>query len=224
MSNSNDSENPQPNSQSNNQLNNHPEQVEGKDVFQMMYDGDATDLSAPYFTPAREEMMRSRTLCRKANNTSPDDPTYVKYLEELLGTDLSDKRILTPFQLDFGNQVKLGKGVFINHSFIGSASGGIVIEDNVQIAPNVTILSINHDPYARNMALCKRVTIKKNAWIGARVTILPGVTIGESSIIGAGAVVTKDIPDNSIAVGNPACVIRTLDHAPEAMGSGNENA
>lgn len=198
--------------------------MENKDVMQMMLDGEPTDLSASYFTPARDEMMRSRKLCWQANQKAPDDPSYVKDLEELLGQDLSDQRILTPFQLDFGHNLKLGKGVFINHSFIGSASGGIVIEDNVQIAPHVTILTINHDPYARNIALCKTVTLKKNAWIGASVTILPGVTIGENTIIGAGSVVTKDIPANSIAVGNPARVIRTLDHAPKAMGAGNDNA
>lgn len=195
-----------------------------KNVFEMMMNGEPTDLSADYFTPARKEMLRSRTLCWKANNISPDNPDYVKPLEELFGRKLDDARVLTPIQVDFGKQVKIGKGVFINHSAIFSASGGIDIEDNVQLAPGVKILTINHDPYHRNIALCSRVTLKKGAWIGAGVTIMPGVTIGENSIIGAGAIVTKDIPANSIAVGVPAKVIRTLDGNVEAMGSGNENA
>lgn len=192
--------------------------TEAKNVFEMMMNGEPTDLSADYFTPARKEMLRSRTLCWKANNISPDDPEYVKPLEELFGRKLDDVRVLTPIQVDFGRQVKMGKGVFINHSAIFSASGGIDIEDNVQLAPGVKILTINHDPYHRNIALCQRVTLKKGAWI------MPGVTIGENSIIGASAVVTKDIPANSIAVGVPAKVVRKLDGEVEAMGSGKENA
>lgn len=151
-------------------------------------------------------------------------PDYVKPLEELFGRKLDDVRVLTPIQVDFGKQVKMEKGVFINHSAIFSASGGIDIEDNVQLAPDVKILSINHDPHHRNIALCQRVTLKKGAWIGAGVTIMPGVTIGENSIIGAGAVVRKDIPANCIAVGVPAKVVRKLDGDVEAMGSDKENA
>ena len=98
-------------------------------VYDLMDRGGPTDTREPYFKEAVEEMMRARTLCAKANATMPDDPAYVGYLEELFGRKLDDVRILTPFICDFGNRVKFGKGVFINHSAILSASGGIEFED-----------------------------------------------------------------------------------------------
>ena len=92
-------------------------------VYELMDRGGPTDTREPYFREAVEEMMRARTLCAKANAAMPDDPAYVGYLEELFGRKLDDVRILTPFICDFGNRVKFGKGVFINHSAILSASG-----------------------------------------------------------------------------------------------------
>ena len=107
-------------------------------------------------------MMRSRVLCHKANLVSPDDSSYNNYLEELFGRKLDDVRILTPFICDFGNRVKFGKDVFINHSAILSASGGIEIEDGVSIAPGVRIATINHDFNNRHTIYTYgKVTIKK---------------------------------------------------------------
>ena len=104
-------------------------------VFELMANGGPTDIREPYFMEAIDEMMRSRVLCAKANAKMPDDPSYVEEQEELFGRKLDDVRILTPFICDFGNRVKMGKGVFINHSAILSASGGIEFEDGVQVAP-----------------------------------------------------------------------------------------
>lgn len=182
-----------------------------KDVFKMLRESERVDLHADYFKPAVQEMMRTRTLCFKLNNISPDG-NINEILEEILKDTMENKRILTPFQLDFGNQTKLGKGVFINHSFIGSAAGGIQIDDDVQIAPGVTILTVNHDFYERNVCICKPVHIEKGAWIGAKATILPGVTIGENAIVGAGSVVTKNVAPNTVVAGNPAKVIKTLEN------------
>lgn len=181
-------------------------------VFELMRQGGPTDNREPYFKEAVDEMMRARTLCAKANAAMPDDPTYVGYLEELFGRKLDDVRILTPFVCDFGNQVTFGRNVFINHSAILSASGGIEFGDGVQVAPGVRIATINHDFNERHSIYTYgKVTLKRNAWIGMNVTICPGVTIGEYAVIGAGAVVTKDIPDYAVAVGSPARVIKTLD-------------
>ena len=91
------------------------------------------------------------------------------------------------------------------------ARGGITIEDDVMLAANVQLLSNNHDEYNRNVLLCKPIHIKKGAWIGAGATILPGVTIGEYAIVGASAVVTKDVGDYEVAVGVPAKIVKTLD-------------
>lgn len=181
-------------------------------VYELMEKGGPTDCREAYFQEASEEMIRARTLCAKANQMLPDDPSYVKYLEELFGRKLDDVRILTPFICDFGNRVEFGKGVFINHSAILSASGGIVLEDGVMVAPGLRIATINHDYNERHTRYTYgKVQIKKNAWIGMNVTICPGVTIGQYAVVAAGAVITKDVPDYAVVGGVPAKVIKYLD-------------
>ena len=181
-------------------------------VYKLMDQGGPTDCTKSYFKEAGEEMIRARTLCAKANQTMPDDPSYVKYLEELFGRSLDDVRILTPFICDFGNRVTFGKGVFINHSAILSASGGIEFQDGCMAAPGLRIATINHDMNERHRTYTYgKVTVKKNAWLGMNVTICPGVTIGEYAVVAAGAVVTKDVPDYAVVGGVPAKVIRYQD-------------
>ncbi len=185
-------------------------------VYELMDKGGPTDIREPYFKEAVDEMMRARTLCAKANAKLPDDPTYVVDLEELFGRKLEDVRILTPFTCDFGNRVKFGKGVFINHSAILSASGGIEFEDGVMAAPGLKVATINHDMYDRHLTYTYgKVLVKKNAWLGLGATICPGVTIGKYAVVAAGAVVTKDVPDYAVVGGVPAKVIKML--APDKM-------
>lgn len=185
-------------------------------VYELIDQGGPTDNREPYFRPAVDEMMRSRTLCARANQYLPNDPHYMDPLRELFGCDLESVRILTPFQCDFGNRVKFGKNVFINHSAILSASGGIEFEDGVMCAPALKIATINHDMNERHAIYTYgKVTIRKNAWIGMNVTICPGVTIGKYAVVGAGAVVTHDIPDYAVAAGVPAKVIRMQDPAEQ---------
>ena len=181
-------------------------------VYELMEKGGPTDVTEPYFAEAVDEMMRARTLCAKANAKMPDDPTYVNDLEELFGRKLDDVRILTPFICDFGNRVKFGRGVFINHSAILSASGGIEFEDGVMLAPGVHIATINHDMNERHTKYTYgKVIIQKNAWIGIGATLCPGVTVGKYAVVAAGAVVTKDVPDYAVVGGVPAKVIRMQD-------------
>ena len=185
-------------------------------VYELMDKGGPTDIREPYFKEAVDEMMRARTLCAKANAKMPDDPTYVADLEELFGRKLDDVRILTPFTCDFGNRVKFGKGVFINHSAILSASGGIEFEDGVMAAPGLKIATINHDMYDRHLTYTYgKVIVKKNAWLGLNVSICHGVTIGKYAVVAAGAVVTKDVPDYAVVGGVPAKVMKMLD--PDKM-------
>lgn len=181
-------------------------------VYELMDRGGPTDVRESYFQEAVDEMMRARTLCAKANAILPNDPSYVLYLEELFGTSLQDVRILTPFICDFGNRVKFGKNVFINHSAIFSASGGIEFEDGAMLAPGVRIATINHDMNQRHTIYTYgKVHIGKNAWIGMNATICPGVTIGKYAVVAAGAVVTKDVPDYAVVGGVPAKVLRYQD-------------
>lgn len=181
-------------------------------VYELMDQGGPTDTRETYFKEAVEEMMRARVLCAKANAKLPNDESYVQDLEELFDRNLEDVRILTPFICDFGNRVKFGKGVFINHSAILSASGGIEFEDGVSVAPGVRIATINHDFNERHTKYTYgKVTIKKNAWIGINVTICPGVTIGEYAVVAAGSVVTKDVPAYGVVGGAPAKLIKMQD-------------
>lgn len=183
-----------------------------ENVYELMDKGGPTNCKEEYFKEASQEMIRARKLCFKANQVSPDDPSYMKYLEELFNRKLSDVRILTPFICDFGNRVTFGKNVFINHSAIFSASGGIEIQDGVMLAPGVKIATINHDFNNRHTIYTYgKVVLKKNAWLGMGCTICPGVTIGENSVVAAGAIVSKDVPDNVLVGGCPARIIKTLD-------------
>ncbi len=114
--------------------------------------------------------------------------------------------VYPPFHTNYGKNITLGKGVFINHACSMLDFGGIAIEDEVMIGPRVNITSENHpvEPATRKTLVPGKVTIKKNAWIGAGASILPGVTVGENAVVAAGAVVTQDVPDNTI-VGGRTC-------------------
>lgn len=185
-------------------------------VYELMEKGGPTDVRELYFKEAVDEMMRARKLCAIANAKMPDDQSYVSDLEELFGRKLDDVRILTPFICDFGNRVKFGKNVFINHSAILSASGGIEFGDGVCIAPGLRIATINHDFNNRHTKYTYgKVTIKKNVWLGMNVTVCPGITIGEYAVVAAGAVVTKDVPDFAVVGGVPAKVIKMLDSSEQ---------
>ena len=99
----------------------------------------------------------------------------------------------------------------INHGLTIMARDGIEIEDDVMIGPGASLLTANHDLYDHQVLLCGKVTIRKNAWIGAKAMILPGVTVGENAVVAGGSVVTKDVEANTVVGGNPARVLKYLD-------------
>ncbi len=121
--------------------------------------------------------------------------------------------LFPPFYTDCGKNIKIGKNVFINACCRFQDQGGIEIGDGSLIGHNTTIATLNHDfnPAKRQNLTPSPVKIGKNVWIGSDCTILPGVEIGDGVIIGAGSVVTKSIPTNTIAVGNPARVIKEIE-------------
>ena len=109
------------------------------------------------------------------------------------------------------SDTKIGNNVFINSGALVMGRGGITIEDGVMVAANAQLISNNHDPYDLQVLTCKPVLIREGAWIGAGATILPGVCVGKHAVVGAAAVVTKDVPDYAVVGGNPARVIKYLD-------------
>lgn len=135
-------------------------------------------------------------------------------LHELLGKIGKNFTIEGPFYCDYGDNIEIGENFYANVNFTILDGAKVRIGDNVFIAPNVGIYTAGHplDAERRNQGLeyAWPVTIGDNVWIGAGVNILPGVTIGSDSVIGAGAVVIKDVPDNVLVAGNPARVIRNI--------------
>ena len=120
-------------------------------------------------------------------------------------------RVISPLTAVRPNKVSIGRNVVVMNGCLMMSAGTITIEDDARIAANTQLISNNHDPYDRDIITCKPVRICRGAWIGAGSTILPGVTVGKYAIVGAAAVVTKDVPDYAVAVGNPARVIKYLD-------------
>jgi len=157
------------------------------------------------------EMIRSRQLCFRINGAVPFSAEYSELMSELFACDMEGRYITAPLQVDYGCQIHLGRNIYINDNFSASAYGGITIEDGARLGAEVMILTLNHDLAERDRVQGKPVTIGKNAWIGARATILPGVTIGENAVVGAASVVTEDVPANALVVGNPARVVKMLN-------------
>ncbi len=120
-----------------------------------------------------------------------------------------------PFHIDYGSRIRIGRGTFINNDFVAIGGGEISIGTDVLIGPGARLYTPNHaiDPVRRREGYERNspITIGDNVWLGGSVVICPGVTIGENSIVGAGSVVTKDIPANVVAAGNPARVLHALD-------------
>ena len=151
-------------------------------------------------------------LVFRLNHTMPRTDEYNEILKELFEGRMGEGSFLrAPLAGAAFDKMTIGNGVFINSNLLAMARGGITIEDNVQIAANVQLLSNNHDPYDRQVLLCKPIVIKQGAWIGAGASIMAGVTIGKYAIVGAASVVTHDVGDYEVVVGSPAKVIKTLD-------------
>ena len=158
------------------------------------------------------EGQRQTKILFQINHTMPFTDEYNHLLKELFGNNLGDGSMISPpLNGACVGSVKIGRNVLINSNLLAMARGGITIEDNAMIAANVQLISNNHDPYDLCTLTCKPVLIREYAWVGAGATILPGVCIGRHAIVGAGSVVTKDVPDYAVAVGNPAKVIKMLD-------------
>ena len=182
------------------------------DIFERLKKGKTIFPEDPEAYKMREASFVTKKLLVQMNNSS--DPEQIReLLSQITGTEIDQSvAVFTPLYINYGKHTKIGKNVFINFNCTFLDLGGITIDDNVLLAPNVCLLSEGHpiSPEERHSLIPRPIHIKKNAWIGAGASILQGVTIGENSIVAAGAVVSKDVPDNSIAGGIPAKVLKSL--------------
>ena len=161
-----------------------------------------------------EELNAVKEIIHEYNQLSPSQTDRrLRILKGLLGNIADDEIIINqPFYCDYGKQISVGRRFFANFHLTILDEARVTIGDDCFIGPNVSIYTACHstDPVERNSRRewAEPVTIGDNVWIGGSVTILPGVTIGNNVTIGAGSVVTKDIPDNVVAVGNPCRVTK----------------
>ncbi|MCI3936178.1 sugar O-acetyltransferase [Chryseobacterium aahli] len=195
---------------SDSQLISNPESFQ-KDIFERLLNGEIILPDDSQMYRLREEAFAVKKLLIKMNNSSNPDE-IAKLLSHILDKKVQDVAVFTPIYINYGKHISIGKNVFINFDCTFLALGGITIEDDVLIGPKVSLITENHplNPKERKGLICKSILIKKNAWIGANATILPGVTIGENAVVAAGAVVSKDVPDNTVVGGIPAKFIKSI--------------
>ena len=181
-----------------------------------MTQNERRDLGLPYISDddVFEEQKFARKLTQKLNTTDRSDfETIGKIIKELFGKS-ENAFVNPPFYCDYGKHIEVGKNFFANYNCTILDIAKVVIGDNCQMAPNVAIYTAGHPihPLTRNTLYeyGVEVTIGDNVWIGGNTVICPGVHIGSNTVIGAGSVVTKDIPDWVIAAGNPCRVIRSI--------------
>ena len=160
-----------------------------------------------------EASNEARRLTFRLNSAyhTPDEVRAL--LSELFGYKVPDTfRVFPPFYTDFGRNIHVGRGVFINACCHFQDHGGVTIGDGSQIGHNVVFATLNHgiEPERRKYTVPAPIIVGKNVWIGSNSTILSGVTIGDNSIVGAGAVVTHDVPANAIVAGVPARKIKDI--------------
>ena len=179
-------------------------------------------LSGKVYDPFKEGMTEERTrahrLCKEYNSTTEEEPEKRKaILDELLPHRGKGVYLQGPIYFDFGTNITIGDNSYANFNFTVLDEGKVTIGNNVFIGPNVSLLCpihpLCHEDRNTGMERAGAIKIGDNCWLGGAVTVCPGVTIGEGCVIGAGSVVTKDIPPYSIAVGNPCRVVRQITEA-----------
>ena len=163
----------------------------------------------------KEDRLQAKELCFEYNHTRPSNVKKRNaIMEKLFGYKLENVGISIPFDTDYGWNIKFGKNVFINTNCYLMDGGGITFGDNVFIGPNCGFYTATHplnfEERNKGLELAEPIVVGSNTWFGGHVSVLPGVTIGEGTVIGAGSVVTKYIPPHCLAVGNPCKVIRKI--------------
>ena len=188
--------------------------LEAKDdmtEWRKMRSGEMYDWTDPVID---RSLKRSRLACEKFNKSGIDHDDYRTVLEDLIPDVPKSVTILPPFHCDHGNGLHLGEGVFVNYNGMFLDAGDITIGAHTRIGPNCSLYTpqhpIDYRQRRRTVGSAFPIRIGEDCWLGGNVTVCPGVTIGDRSVIGAGSVVTHDIPSDCMAAGNPCKVIKQL--------------
>ncbi|OFN74165.1 galactoside O-acetyltransferase [Corynebacterium sp. HMSC070E08] len=178
--------------------------------------------SGQWFMPSVNEEVsaehrRGFLLAKELNELQNTNPERAKeILRELLSPESEVPGLHVPLNLEYGCNVTIGKGVFINFGATILAQAPVTLGDRVMIGPNCSLITVghpvnDHEMRAEGWEIAKPISVGRNTWFGANVTVLPGVTIGEDCVVGANTLVTTDIPDRSLVLGQPGRVVRTLE-------------
>lgn len=161
-----------------------------------------------------DELIKAKKLCNKYNNLDVEDmEKRNKIIKELFSKTGNEFMIMPNFYCDYGFNIEIGENFYSNHNLVILDANKVTFGNNVQIGPNCGFYTSGHptDKETRRKAeFAKPITIGNDVWIGGNVCVMPGVTIGNNTVIGAGSVVTKNIPANVVAVGNPCRVIKEI--------------
>lgn len=170
----------------------------------------------PFVEELSAERENAKDLCYKFNSL----PAAMRkerneVLQKLFGKCSEDTLIESNFYCDYGYNISVGKNFYINHNCVMLDCAPITFGDNVLIGPNcgfyTAIHPLNSKERATFIETAKPITVGNDVWIGGNVTVLPGVTIGDNVVVGAGSVVTKDVPSNVVVVGNPCKILKNID-------------
>lgn len=184
-----------------------------EDILARELKGEMISSDDPQYYKIREIITNTKFLIHKLNDVYRTDEEIEDILSEILGKKVpSTLYVVPPIYIDFGKNLDIGENVIIQNNCTIMDRGSIKIGNNVLIGPKVNLITLNHsfDVKNRRATFAKPIVIEDNVWIGINSTILPGVTIGKNSIIGAGSIVTKSVPDNVVVAGNPARIIKHI--------------
>ena len=184
-----------------------------KGFLAKMDSGEEIEAGSEYHLFMHELSQEALRITAEMNNAYHTPEELLALMRKLTGQpDFPPFGLFPPFYTDCGKNIHLGRNVFINSGCRFQDQGGVWIGDNALIGHNAVLATLNHNPNPekRGNLIPARIVIGKDVWLGANVTVLPGGTIGDGAIIAAGAVVTKDVPANTVAAGVPAIIIKRI--------------
>jgi len=182
-------------------------------TLQAVLNGEAVSVTTPTWAIIEQTTIKNKRLLAKYNQLNETEAGQRALLNQVLPQPLAaSSEVSVPFHSDFGRHIFIGERVFINQDCMFTDMGGIYLADDVLIGPKVSLITVNHleDPRYRRQVQPQAIHIEAGAWVGAGAIVLPGVTIGTHAIVGAGSVVTKDVPADTVVVGNPARPLRKI--------------